>query len=247
MLEMVLLPGWAMPATIFAPLLPLLPAHCRVTIITPRYGATLADSAAAAIQHAPPRAVWLGWSLGGMIAAQVAADFPDRVATLINIATNLVFVARQDWPHAMAAATLAAFEANFAAAPQASLSRFLTLQCQGSTTARADRQKLQKIIHIDHAMARQTRHDAAAHAELGAGLKLLRNADMRDVVGRIRCPSFWLYGADDALVPVAVAADIATRLASARTARLANCSHVPFLSSPDRVAAAIHHLLVEPA
>ncbi|MDP0869742.1 hypothetical protein Q8F85_27765, partial [Klebsiella pneumoniae] len=35
------------------------------------------------LEQAPPQAVWLGWSLGGLVASQVAIMRPERVQALV--------------------------------------------------------------------------------------------------------------------------------------------------------------------
>ncbi len=58
---------------------------------------------------------WLGgWSLGGMLAGALAARRGARCPGLVTLASTACFVARADWPSAMAADTFAAFRAGAA-------------------------------------------------------------------------------------------------------------------------------------
>ena len=50
---------------------------------------------------APEHAIWLGWSLGGLITTHIAAHHPDRVNAFRTIATNLSFTQHIDWPCAI--------------------------------------------------------------------------------------------------------------------------------------------------
>ena len=51
----------------------------------------------AILAHSPARAVFVGWSLGGQLAMQLAAHSPQRVAAVVTLASNPCFIARADW------------------------------------------------------------------------------------------------------------------------------------------------------
>ena len=62
---------------------------------------------------------------------------PDSMLGLVLSSSTACFVQRPDWPHAMAATTLAQFGDEFAASYPRTLLRFLTLQARGSEQGRA--------------------------------------------------------------------------------------------------------------
>jgi len=78
--DLVLLHGWAMHGGIFAPLTPLLAAHFRVHVVDlPGHGRSAGctesietRACAAAIAARVPRALWVGWSYGGLVSLQAA-------------------------------------------------------------------------------------------------------------------------------------------------------------------------------
>ncbi len=64
-----------------------------------RFGAlSLADMAEAVLQQAPDKAIWLGWSLGGLVASQIVLTHPERVQALVTVASSPCFSARDEWP-----------------------------------------------------------------------------------------------------------------------------------------------------
>ena len=53
----------------------------------------LEDVLLAILQVSPPKAVYVGWSLGVQLALELAARYPQRVAALITVCSNPRFVA----------------------------------------------------------------------------------------------------------------------------------------------------------
>ncbi|MDW8478643.1 MAG: alpha/beta hydrolase [Xanthomonadales bacterium] len=105
--DLVLLHGWGMHGGIFEPLLAALPEGIGArTIDLPGHGAraarpvpaTLEDWAEAVLAEAPPRASWLGWSLGGLVALAAARLAPERVERLILVASAPRLTPAPDWP-----------------------------------------------------------------------------------------------------------------------------------------------------
>lgn len=218
MTAIVLLPGWSFAAAALAPLAAALARFetCCLELPAARSLAAMAD---AALKQAPARAAWFGWSLGGMVAAQAAAQAPSRVAALCTFGSNVSFVARADWPHAMPAAQLAEFTASLQSAPDQALARFRALVAQGD-----GREAL-----------RATRAAPATQlpaGDLAAQLAVLADADLRVAVGAIACPQAWLFGGRDAVVPAAAAAAVQDLLPAARVRVLAGAGHaLPLLDA----------------
>ena len=80
--DLVLLHGWGLHSPIWKEFAPTLAQHFRVTVIDlPGYGESKYDPKTAKslpklaeqlLEYAPPQAIWLGWSLGGLIASYLA-------------------------------------------------------------------------------------------------------------------------------------------------------------------------------
>lgn len=238
MRDLVLLPGWSQPADLFDELVGLLSSQWRVTVLPLSRGASLDALAQAALAQAPLRATWCGVSLGGMVAARAALFAPERVEGLLAVATNLSFVASEGWPHAMSAPDFAAFNEALVAAGDdtatlaAVLTRFDALQVHGSRTAREELRRL-----------RACRAAAAAKAPdpqlLREGLQVLRDADLRADIARLACHSTWLLGAQDALVPAAIADDLRALLPAAGVIVTEGAGHLPWLQDPALLVAAL--------
>src|SRR5207244_2988648 len=90
----------------------------------------------------PPLVLLPGWALQGgsfrpLLPAPAARVHPEHVARLLLVCATPRFTASDDWPHAMAPATLAKFGDELTVAYRLTLQRFLSLQVQGSDEGRA--------------------------------------------------------------------------------------------------------------
>ncbi|HXH03798.1 MAG TPA: pimeloyl-ACP methyl ester esterase BioH [Candidatus Competibacteraceae bacterium] len=241
--ELVLLHGWGMHSAIWEPLLEPLARRFRLTLVDlPGHGYSRAlpldgDLAALAARLAglvPGPAHWLGWSLGGLIAQQLAADRPDQVRQLVLLASSPCFVRRTGWPHAMTPQVLEQFGAELAADYRATLKRFIALEVHGSEGASATLRWL---------TARLFAHGEPDSGALRQGLELLKSGDLRPQLGEIRCPTLWLMGRRDALVPAAAAAAAAALMPAARVHVVERGGHAPFLSHAGECLAVLQDFL----
>lgn len=242
---LLLLHGWGMHGGLFAPILPALaqghrvhvadlPGHGHSAPLSPLTadGIVAALDAALAQDDAPLTIV--GWSLGGALALHWALRRPQRVGKLVLVCTTPAFVARADWPHAMARDTLRMFGDELRVAYRQTLQRFLTLQVQGSEAGRATLARL--------------RHELFARGEpapgvLAESLALLEGIDLRSVIPQIRTRTLVLTGARDALAPPEAGAWLARTLPDARLVEIAGAAHAPFLSHRDAFGAAVAEFL----
>jgi pimeloyl-[acyl-carrier protein] methyl ester esterase len=184
----------------------------------------------ACLMAAPERAVWLGWSLGGLVALAAALRAPRRVAGLILMTATPRFVQAPGWPAAMTEKTLSQFHDGLLADPAGTLDRFLALQVRGSAAARETLRTLRREL------AARPAPDPLA---LALGLDLLRDGDLRLGLAELTCPSLWLFGSHDTLVPAAAAPAVAALLPGARVEVIRGAAHAPFLSHPQETGALI--------
>jgi pimeloyl-[acyl-carrier protein] methyl ester esterase len=175
-----------------------------------------------------PEYSWLGgWSLGGMLATELAARRGERCRGLISLASNGCFVARTDWPQAMPGATFAAFLAECEANPASALKRFSLLCAQGA----ADPRGLARLL------AAGAPHGSVA--ELLAGLQLLERMDIRAALQVYRGPQLHLLAGADALVPASAADALLALVPDVEIGLIERASHALVLERPHEVAAAL--------
>ncbi len=234
--ELVLVHGRAMHSGVFAPFVRELAPHFRLHLVDlPGHGFSRDDGAtldpaqcARRIANAVPRAIWLGWSLGGLVAMRAALDFPAQVRGLVLIAASPRFVVGDDWPCGVAPSVFAEFGAGLASDYRGTIERFLALETLGSDHARNELRALKTQVFA--------RGEPALSA-LSEGLRVLDAADFRAEIARISIPSLWIAGRRDRLVHAA-----AMRWAAEHCdGRYVECNsgHAPFLGHAESLAATI--------
>lgn len=211
-----------------------LPGHGRSSNLEGEYSLTALARAVAAV--APPRAFWLGWSLGGMVAATAAIEMSERVDKLVLVASNPQFVRSSDWPCGLEANVLETFSRDLEHDYHATLMRFLMLQTKGSERAR------EGIRVLRERLAEAGEPDPAA---LRGGLAILRHENLRARLGAIGCPTLLLFGSYDVLVPAGAAEAIRCLTPHAHVRTIQGAAHAPFISHPDEFTQVVSSFLHE--
>ncbi|MDH3639425.1 MAG: pimeloyl-ACP methyl ester esterase BioH [Gammaproteobacteria bacterium] len=236
---LVLLHGWGVNRCVWNTVANRLRHRFRVSALDlPGYGdpsvARDADNLTAMAMNlltaVPRQAVWLGWSLGGMVALRMAKLAPGRVTGLVLVGTTPRFVASPDWEHGVEAHQLTKFAADLAADYERTLGRFLLLQAGRVAHARRVARDLGRHI---------ARCGAPTGEVLDASLHALVSADLRSELPAIRAPVRIIHGQFDRLVSPGAARYLARRLPAAELTVLPDAGHAAFISDPDAFAALI--------
>ncbi|MCQ4315511.1 alpha/beta fold hydrolase [Stutzerimonas zhaodongensis] len=228
--QLILLPGWAFGP---AALQPLCEALTELVpdldvVIEPLPELEDADAWLEELDQRLPNESWLGgWSLGGMLAAELAARRVDTCRGLITIASNPCFRARPQWPEAMAADIFDAFHEAFRLDPEETLKRFRLLCSRGGYDPRTLARQL------------EVSQSASAPAVLNAGLQLLADLDGRGALHGYFGPQLHLFADGDALVPAAACDALRRWMPGVEAELLAGASHALPLERADDVASAI--------
>ncbi len=236
--DLVLLHGWGMNAAVWDKLAPALEPHFRMHRVelagqrasaarTPYTLDAVADALAAAV---PARVAVCGWSLGAHFALTWARRNSPQVMRLVLIAATPRFVSGANWPHGIAAAVFDAFAAELGRDCRAALQRFLALQVRGDLNAHDALRYLRGRVVARGAADRET---------LTAGLQILKDADLRDLLPHIAQPALLLHGTRDSLVPLAACEFMQRTLPDARLETIAGSAHAPFVTNVEHVASSI--------
>jgi len=241
--DLVLLHGWALHGGMWGPWLDGLEGQVRLHVVDlPGHGRSgwraathdLEGFARAVFPRIPRGAIVLGWSLGGMLALELARRHPRHLRALILMATTPKFLAAPDWEHGLEPALLDEFTRGLATDYRRTVQNFLALQTRG------DEHSLETLRMLRSKLASHGEPDGRA---LSAGLDVLRSADLRDTLPRIALPALVIAGGHDRLTPPGAGRELAAQLPMARYRRVERSGHAPFLSHPDEVLAEVRGFL----
>jgi pimeloyl-[acyl-carrier protein] methyl ester esterase len=176
----------------------------------------------------PQQTLILAWSLGGLIAQQIANQFPEKVSRLCLVASSPCFVQKSNWSTAMPASLLDSFMENLRNDFAKTLKQFLVLQFLGVRGIQVQLKQLQAEL-----LANPPTEQA-----LMDGLAILQSADFRQANIHIKISTHWILGKLDRLVPIALA-PILEQQANTSVTQIAKAGHAPFISHPKEFLKAV--------
>jgi pimeloyl-[acyl-carrier protein] methyl ester esterase len=180
----------------------------------------LADGLASEI---PEGSHIVGWSLGGMVALELALRYPQRVHKLVLVASSPQFTRSADWPHAVDAEVIGQFAANLVNDYHRTIFRFLAIQSLGSEHAREEIRILRDKLLVNGEPQLRA---------LQEGLTILLRSNLRPSVPRLDLPVQIILGANDTLIPAASGAATQQLIRASRLNIINGAGHAPFISHP---------------
>lgn len=235
--HLVLLHGWGLNAEVWRGVLPELSAQFTVHLVDlPGYGRSrdygamsLAEMANCLLEQAPEKALWLGWSLGGLVASQAALMAPERFNGLCTVASSPCFSAQEGWP-GIRPDILAGFQHQLADDFQRTVTRFLALQTLGTETARQDARALKEVVLAQPMPTAEV---------LDGGLEILKTCDLREPLAAMTQPLLRLYGRLDGLVPRKIVPLLDACWPASEALVIDKAGHAPFISHPQAFCQAV--------
>ncbi|MDH5435278.1 MAG: pimeloyl-ACP methyl ester esterase BioH [Gammaproteobacteria bacterium] len=232
--NLVLLHGWGLHSGLFEDIAETLSADfCCHLIDLPGFGHsddlsgdyTLVTVAEHIARYIPDNSIVLGWSMGGLVAQQLAVSHPAKVEELILVASSPCMVADGGWPHGIKPDVLQDFAEQLANDYEQTLMRFMALQSQGSDSARQDIRLLRERVF---------KHGVPQKRALQAGLSILQTTDLRLAFSELKIPVTVILGKLDMLVPVSVGDEMKKMSLQSHVRVLKGAGHAPFVSHPEK-------------
>jgi len=235
---LLLIHGWGMHGGVWSDVAKKLAANFRVLCVDlPGYGYSKAETGEDDSRESSLDSIveelssWFsepinvcGWSLGGQIALRWALREPNKVRSLILVASTPCFSEREDWSYGMGKTVLEKFAAELEQNHAATLRRFITLQLRGSENER------ELLAMLRESLFSRGEPDMQA---LRGGLSILRDADLRGELQSVIQPTLVISGERDKLTPAEASRYLAENIPVARLVEVKGAAHAPFLSHPD--------------
>jgi pimeloyl-[acyl-carrier protein] methyl ester esterase len=215
--DLVLLHGWGFSGAIFDDIISRYKNQYRLSIIDlPGHGKSseidggLAQWVDEIIKILPQNPILLGWSLGGLLAIDIATKIP--LSRLILVATTPKFVQTECWKFGIDADNFRQFSTTLKLDLTQGLKRFASLQVQNKTQLK----KLNLTIE---------QYPASTKA-LNQGLEILLTTDLRVQLRALNLPILVILGDKDTLVPATITQWYGQNKINVR---LLSSGHLPFL------------------
>jgi len=171
----------------------------------------------------------VAWSLGGNIALYLAERHPDRVKSLILIASNPHFLQEGAW-QGVSKQLLEEFSNNLQRNVNVTLTRFISLQVKGLGDAKA---------MLKQVRAQMQECKVPEFKDLMLGLNILQTTDSRSALKKVTCPVLLVLGDNDTLVPVSVAASCQLLQPELEVQCIEGAGHMPFITHKQQVLALV--------
>lgn len=223
-LPLVLLPGMMCDARLFAPQIAALSAT-RAIHVTPLTGHdTTAALAEAVLADAPPLFALAGLSMGGIVAMEIMARAPSRVARLALLDTN---------PRAEAPAMQARRAHQIAAAERGDLARVMREEMKPNYLADGPGQRAILDLCMEMALA------LGPEVFMRQSRALRDRPDRQDTLRAVTVPTLVLCGAKDRLCPLDRHVLMRDLIPGAQLAVIPGAGHLSTLEQPDRTTKAL--------
>lgn len=163
-------------------------------------------------------AVLVGHSMGGMVAQEIYARFPDRVQALALTFTSPAFPAGSDFARQFVATRTAPLDRGKS---MAEIAAGLMPTMRGTKSDPAGVELARRTM----AAVPPDTYRKAVH--------LLTTFDRRENLPKIRVPTLLVAGSDDQVAPPAVLEKMSKRIPGARYVLLEGCGHLGPMDQPD--------------
>ena len=244
-LPLVFIHGWGLNSAVWQPCLEQLKADFEViTVDLPGFATnksyqvaeySLIEIATAIQQAVGKPAVYIGWSLGGLIASQITTRYSQQVLGLVTVASSPQFVERDNWP-GIKENVLAMFHQQLAKDTTKTINNFLKIQAMGSPHIRQDIKKIRDLV---------MQYDLPSQQVLDDSLKLLETSDITEDLNSITQPFLRLYGKLDGLVPKQVIPLLDDIAPNSQRFIFEQASHAPFISHQTEFLTRLKNWLLE--
>lgn len=172
-------------------------------------------------------AIFIGVSVGGMIALDYASCHPDRVKALVLCDTATKIGSAEGWNERIEAIR----QGGMVPIGKTILERWFTPEFLERRPA--DCQGYFNLL---------TRTPAEGYI---ATCEAIREADLSEAVGHITAPALVVGGAEDLATPPQLVSELAEMLPQARFELIEQAGHLPSIEQPEALAAKIHQFLQE--
>lgn len=228
-ISIVLIHGWGLNSNIWINIIPILKKYCTIYLIDlPGYKKNVFyptmnfyELSQYLLYRLPKKVIWIGWSMGGLIANYIGLNYPKRTHGIITITSSPYFIQEKNWP-GTTLFILKEIKKKIFFNYKYFLKNFLSLH---NTKKNSKKKKTQKIFHIKNFF--QPNKESIKY-----GYKWLTEIDQRKDISFIQVPLLTIYGKLDNMVPVDISKKMYQLCKKNYSYVISKSKHAPFLSHP---------------
>ncbi|CAL4325131.1 Pimeloyl-[acyl-carrier protein] methyl ester esterase [Buchnera aphidicola (Thelaxes suberi)] len=226
--NLILIHGWGYNSNIWFKINQILNKNFLIHLVDlPGYGnnnniqsANIYDTIDILYYNLPTNAIWVGWSIGGLIISKLAIIYPNCIAGIINITSSPCFIKKPQWP-GITIKKLNDLYQNMQKNYFNSINNFLKLQIKDNLYLKKyEKKTLNKIIY---------KHFPPSYITIKNNMKIIQETDIREDINKIKIPIMYIFGDIDPIIPNNIKNILITKF-NKKSFIIKNCGHMPFLS-----------------
>ncbi|MCX7123300.1 MAG: alpha/beta fold hydrolase [Gammaproteobacteria bacterium] len=239
--DVIVIHGWGCNHLDMHPVVEQLAKHYRVTNIDlPGVGSsdwdldtdTIYDIAEQVLPDLPERAIYVGWSFGGLVSMAIAARHPECVKRFIGIGTTPKLIAAENW----LGFPQPGFAVAFDSVRKHGLKALLT-EDYATEFAKISPKPSQFNV-LNHFLAQSPE---IPQEILFKGIEICDSTDLRKEFAAMQCPIDLIMGEEDVKVLFASATQLQALNPKIKIHNIAEARHMPFWTHPEK----FNHILKE--
>lgn len=228
--HLILLPGWGMEPCVWSPIQDKLSHQFNMSFVDWRGISSLACFKEKVIKLIKSKDLTsfslLGWSLGSLVALDIAIEYPLYVKNLILIGGTSCFITHDDYKHGWPQRVVERMKHQLQKYKEKTLGNFY--ESMFSTYEKTE----QYDKHFPQLISEMNLDEK--NFSLLIGLDYLIQMDFRHQLKNIKKPCLLIHGEEDQICPLSASEYISNRIAGKVVLKvLPNTGHVPFITNPD--------------
>lgn len=172
------------------------------------------------------KVIWVGWSMGGLIAHYLGFYYPQYTIAVIYITSSPCFIKKKNWP-GITSKILFSIKKNILLDYQEFLKKFILFHIIRPIN--------KSVIKLKQNYFFTKKYPNPKEQAIEIGYQWLTKIDQRKKILNHNIPILRIYGSLDKLVPVQTCSIIDTLWGNNNSFVIANAQHAPFLSHPNTV------------
>ncbi|VFP78355.1 Pimeloyl-[acyl-carrier protein] methyl ester esterase [Buchnera aphidicola (Cinara cuneomaculata)] len=230
-IHLVLLHGWGLNSVVWNKIIPILKRNFTLHIIDlPGFGKNIhcpimnfEQTSTRLLKIVTKKAIWLGWSLGGLFVHYLGLHYPKHTQAVIYTASSPFFIQEEKWP-GISINLLNSIKKNILTDYEKFLLKFIVIHVIDININNIYNFKIKKFLF--------KKYPSPTKQAIEIGYHWLTTIDYRNTKLSPNIPTFRIYGELDNIVPIKIKKIIDNLWNNNNSCVITGAKHAPFLSHP---------------